>query len=341
MNLLSLATRILLFAAGISDKDEVSDNRNQILATKHCIHLTKPVSSITYFFDRNKPARVLNPAEIPVVAVEPLWYQQEQLQGILQEVWDPHSADYETFVKLDKIPTPRFKTRSCDDRMHIVRHPRINDNRPMVMKIVEFPDSWQYPQYPLGQRSPSGPSVESPKLNASSDYNNIMFTYNAVTEMWMWMEIRMHQKVDLWANSVGPKFLGLVTERGRGVIGFVSEFVQDAKTILQIWEEAYAAGDLDFQLSDGDRQACLAALDRLHAESLLHGDLHPGNVLRRSDGSVVLIDFESTCHVDSNGRVYGGHETVKEERDFTERWLNLTASKWHQVKQRKAMAEVD
>lgn len=77
-----------------------------------CIHLRKP-GSVTDFFDETKPAHLRPSAQYPT-AVEPLWDQD--LQGI-QDVTHPVSADYETFVKLDKIPTPCIGNRACDDRL--------------------------------------------------------------------------------------------------------------------------------------------------------------------------------------------------------------------------------
>ncbi|KAK8137391.1 hypothetical protein PG984_005331 [Apiospora sp. TS-2023a] len=290
-----------------------------------CIHLRKP-SSITEFLDKTKPAHLRPSAQYPI-AVEPL--VDQKLRGI-QDVKHSVSADHDTFVKLGKISTPRFTSRGCDDRLNIVRHPRINNNRPMVMKIVEFPDTWK------GAQQTQGSFVESPELNIGSDRSEF-------TEHTMWKEIRMHQKVSSTASLDGlaPKFLGLVTERGRGVIGFVSEFVQDAKSFREIFRQAYAAGDLDFQLGEGDRRACRAALERLHGARLHHGDLHSGNVLRlSSDGSVRLIDFEETYYVDRDGFVFDSHESVETETAGMERWLDWTAAQWRQ-RQPKASAEVD
>ncbi|WP_051326206.1 phosphotransferase [Glycomyces tenuis] len=58
-------------------------------------------------------------------------------------------------------------------------------------------------------------------------------------------------------------------------------------------------------LEDDDRETLLTWCDRLEPEvdalitesagSLVHGDAHVGNLLRRPDGRVVLCDFDSTC----------------------------------------------
>lgn len=58
-------------------------------------------------------------------------------------------------------------------------------------------------------------------------------------------------------------------------------------------------------LDDADREILLEWCDRLEPEvealvaasagSLVHGDAHVGNLLRRPDDRVVLCDFDSTC----------------------------------------------
>ncbi|MFI9720830.1 class III lanthionine synthetase LanKC [Streptomyces sp. NPDC052396] len=45
-----------------------------------------------------------------------------------------------------------------------------------------------------------------------------------------------------------------------------------------------------------------AALDRLHARGVCFGDLQPGNVLLRPDGSVCLVDFETARPLDQGGQ---------------------------------------
>ncbi|KAL1897963.1 hypothetical protein Sste5346_003815 [Sporothrix stenoceras] len=81
-----------------------------------------------------------------------------------------------------------------------------------------------------------------------------------------------------WLQGTGmsPKFLSHVTEDGR-IIGFAIEYIEGART----------AGPEDFP-------ACQKALAKLHALGIRHGDINRHNFLiRESDGTAVLIDFEA------------------------------------------------
>ncbi|KAK8054438.1 hypothetical protein PG994_009505 [Apiospora phragmitis] len=368
MDLTSIANQMVITAAGNGQQAAVADNSNKILAVKKvsdfgyiirarfdgliryysitheaaanfpqnwetresnaiipprsyaadlkCIHLRMPV--ISEVFDPMMPAQ-LRPTALHPVVVEPLETKLQGIPGVQHAV----SADYETFVKLGKIPTPRFKHRRWDDRINIVRHPRIHNGQPMIMKIVEFPDLWNLPQ--AENAAPPGDAAAGPrKLNVGSDRSEF-------TQRMMGLEIQMHQRVTAAIDGLVPKFLGLVTERGRGVIGYVAEYIPDAKSFKQMFEEAYAAGNKEFRLNEQDRQACLAALKRLHDAGLHHGDFHGGNVLRRRDGSLVLIDFEETSSTDADGWVKDGFSSAEFETRKAETWLGWTSSEWRRM----------
>lgn len=87
-------------------------------------------------------------------------------------------------------------------------------------------------------------------------------------------------------DSIGPDFQGHLLEGDR-VIGFVLEDVGGR-----------TAGP-------GDLQACRAALGRLHAVGMTHGDINRHNFLVKPCGGVAMIDFETVRKV--------GREECEEE----------------------------
>lgn len=78
----------------------------------------------------------------------------------------------------------------------------------------------------------------------------------------------------LAALQIGPRFLGHIHENGR-VIGFALEKLLDRRPARP-----------------ADLAACQAALGRLHAHGILHGDVNRYNFLVDGDGTATLIDFE-------------------------------------------------
>lgn len=110
--------------------------------------------------------------------------------------------------------------------------------------------------------------------------------------------------------GVTPLFLGHVTVGDR-IVGFVTEYVGEARAGAGDDDD----GGGDDTLTEPNRsppprqpqpqpqplpqnapgkkaEACLAALRRMHARQVAHGDAHGENCLVRGDGSAVLIDFE-------------------------------------------------
>ncbi|KAJ8129967.1 hypothetical protein O1611_g3664 [Lasiodiplodia mahajangana] len=99
--------------------------------------------------------------------------------------------------------------------------------------------------------------------------------------VWPWeiasmeVETTAYQFID--GRSIGPKFLGHVTEGNDGrVVGFIIEWVQDAR----------AAGLEDIE-------SCKMALGRLHKLNIKSGDINKHNFLVRDGQDTVLIDFET------------------------------------------------
>ncbi|XXG95660.1 hypothetical protein Hte_001929 [Hypoxylon texense] len=89
-------------------------------------------------------------------------------------------------------------------------------------------------------------------------------------------EVAIYKQIE--GLGIAPRFLGHVTEHGR-VIGFLLEYLDDATTVSEIWNEE-------------TENACRASLEKLHSTGIAHRDAHRGNCLIRKDGSAVLIDFE-------------------------------------------------
>lgn len=122
----------------------------------------------------------------------------------------------------------------------------------------------------------------------------------------------------LYDLGVTPRFLGHVTAGAEGeeeedprmggtIIGFVTEYVEPSTGEAEPVPEHAGAGaeaGAGAGAAAGDRgpekkkkektrqEACLAALRRMHARGIAHGDAHGGNCLLRADGTAALIDFE-------------------------------------------------
>lgn len=89
----------------------------------------------------------------------------------------------------------------------------------------------------------------------------------------------------LYDLGVTPSFLGHVTQSGR-VVGFITEIIHlhERPPVVSV---------------SSRRQACLAALRKLHARGIAHGDAHGENCLLREDGTAALIDFELSAETSS------------------------------------------
>jgi hypothetical protein len=77
-------------------------------------------------------------------------------------------------------------------------------------------------------------------------------------------------------RGIGPRFLGHLTEgKDRRMVGFVAEWVQDARPT-----------------GPGDLESCRKAFGRLHELGIKLGDTNKHNFLVREGHDVVLVDFE-------------------------------------------------
>lgn len=90
----------------------------------------------------------------------------------------------------------------------------------------------------------------------------------------------------LYDRAITPLFLGHVTQNDQ-MVGFITEFVQRQE------ETTPTTG------TRRRREACLAALRRMHTKGVAHQDAHGENCLLRSDGSAALIDFELSTETSS------------------------------------------
>ncbi|CAM1502722.1 Fc.00g074980.m01.CDS01 [Cosmosporella sp. VM-42] len=104
-----------------------------------------------------------------------------------------------------------------------------------------------------------------PVLVKFADFPQRMPDLEAETTAYEWIE----------GKHIGPRFLGHLTE-GERFVGFVTKFINGRPPE-----------------SHDDTDAVLYTLAKLHALGIRHGDLHYGNVLIRSGGKAVIIDFET------------------------------------------------
>lgn len=89
----------------------------------------------------------------------------------------------------------------------------------------------------------------------------------------------------LYDLNITPLFLGHVTQDDK-IVGFITEFVQKQETT-------------PLPGPTSRREACLAALRRMHTRRVSHQDAHGENCLLRNDGSAALIDFELSTETSS------------------------------------------
>ncbi|KAK8058860.1 hypothetical protein PG994_009308 [Apiospora phragmitis] len=136
------------------------------------------------------------------LAVRPL---QVELQGI-KGISYPVSHDYDSFENvvpfLSTVARPR-------DRVCVVEHPDLRGCGKMVRKIAELPVNW----------------ISS---DGSAD------SYEACLERQVADEINMQRHVAALGLGIAPKIIGLVTEQSRGVIGFLMEYNEGARSFHQL-----------------------------------------------------------------------------------------------------------
>ncbi|KAK8034867.1 kinase-like domain-containing protein [Apiospora rasikravindrae] len=129
------------------------------------------------------------------------------------------------------------------------------------------------------------------------------YSSKANLEAEMAREIRMHRDVVELGLGIAPTIFGL--------------YVEGARSFDELnWEDKY-------RMTEADKKGCRDLLQKLHDNGFLHGDIHPGNLLRRPDGSVLLIDFQATSRVNGEGHVEGSvvASQTNERQMSLESWL--------------------
>lgn len=188
------------------------------------------------------------------LALQPCSIQLGGLENI-----DPHllpvkshpvTHDYESFTLLKNLRKQR-------DMLCVVEHPALAHRGKMWRKVTEMP----------GHFFAGG-------LRCSIEHKGAR-------------DAIMHRYISELGLGIAPEFYGHVTEEGRGVIGFIYEYVEGAQNLRDLQQAGY-------QLTEADLRAVSDVVQKLHDNGFNHGNLLPHNIFRRPDGSMYLVDFVNT-----------------------------------------------
>lgn len=217
-----------------------------------------------------------------VLSIRPLHFALNGVEGISHSV----SHDYDTFEVVEPLIT------GIRDRICVVKHPDLEAHGKMIMKIAETPENWI---------SPDG--VISARLTHQ--------------ETGIAKEFRMQQEIVALGLGLAPDIIGLVTEKGRGVIGFLMEYIAGARSFQQLNKQGYS-------MTDADKEGCRHALRLLHHHGFIHDDIHSSNLLRRRNEPPMMIDYERAQRVNSEGHVEGSPDKSQaNERAILESWMSI------------------
>ncbi|KAK9420172.1 putative Protein kinase domain-containing protein [Seiridium unicorne] len=167
----------------------------------------------------------------------------------IMDLVDMKNIDYQELVKV------RSLSKKCglrSDRIHLVTHAAFTD--PVVMKISEIPDR-------LSADEVDGEAISADDVEMSN-------------------EISHHHRLSSF--GIVPEILGLVTEKGRGFIGYLMANLKGAVTYEEIRNRGKA-------VPESDIQDCLDLVRNMHARNVYHGDLHLDKIMRCPDGSNYII----------------------------------------------------
>ncbi|KAK7962030.1 uncharacterized protein PG986_002855 [Apiospora aurea] len=282
-----------------------------------CIHLRRP--------DHRDNINPEDETDYPIA--EPL--MGHKLTGIGNPKGLPE-FDYDSLIQLQKVPSPGFENRLTTDRLCRVQ-PKTSapsGGGPLLMKLAEFPaiDTWPIPipDDLVARAKARWKKMKAQLLSIESDRDP------AHIERIIGHEIKMHHEVAAALSETGlvPKFHGVVTELGRGVAGFLSEFIAGSKSFDDLFKAAAARKDMKWAPSEAEGEAFRYALRRLHRAGFVHNDVHPGNFLLRSDGWAVIIDFEEAERLEPGAVLEGKkvHPRVSDDISCLEEFLNWNTS---------------
>ncbi|KAI0175275.1 hypothetical protein BJ166DRAFT_575380 [Pestalotiopsis sp. NC0098] len=194
-------------------------------------------------------------------------------------------------------PVTRHAERTAahvSEKVSTVTHPGF-PGRLLVMRIVPFPEClFMHPA-----TRPEGVEAwldegEGPRVLPRE-------------EMPLWAEPTpsrlMEREIAIYRAAaeagLAPQFVGLVTEQGRGVIGYLSEYIEGPQTLADVLNAAVVTKKEARRVT----QECVDLAKSLHELGYVHGDLHPGNVLRGPNERWFLIDFEFARKIeDASGK---------------------------------------
>ncbi|KAK6201815.1 hypothetical protein LQW54_009310 [Pestalotiopsis sp. IQ-011] len=194
-------------------------------------------------------------------------------------------AEYSEFTSIHTQKMGAGEGRRTD-RLQVATHPKLDGK--VMIKIAEIPDV-----LPLDK--------------------NEVFCFGT-GEAEMTTEIIYHH--ELSETGLAPKFIGLVTEKGRGVIGYIMEYMEGCQSFEELVKTR--------KCTPQDIENGLKLIDQMHARGIYHGDLHPGNMLRCPNGSVRIIDFQFSKRLNAEGFVEGKpiYSASNEREDFLDSALD-------------------
>ncbi|KAK8856000.1 hypothetical protein PGQ11_011912 [Apiospora arundinis] len=213
------------------------------------------------------------------------------LQGI-KGIFYGLQLDYESFENVVPVSKPSITVTANgpSDRLCKAEHPLMQSYGKLILKIAELPDNLTSPDNPLWPRTK--------RLEAE-----------------LLQELKMHRAVIELGLGIAPQIFGLVTEKGRGAIGYFMEYPEGSRTFAELDKND------GHKMTEDEKQACRDTLKKLHQAGFLHGDIHPGNLVRRADGSVMLIDYQATQRV-SLAEVPSSTQEI-ERVNKLESWMNM------------------